>query len=57
MILNYLQLPLVNTSISETVDISDEHGVLKNLHKHLLDYATEFVQERENVILVRVVSK
>ncbi|KAK2140075.1 hypothetical protein LSH36_1492g00003 [Paralvinella palmiformis] len=44
-----------NCSETETVDISDEYGVVKNLHQHLLDYASEFVQDRENVVLVRVV--
>lgn len=43
--------------ITDTVDLSDEEGAVKNIHKNLLDYGTRYFEDRESLILLRVESK
>lgn len=40
-----------------TVDLSDESGNLKYLVDHPLNYASEFLKERESFVLIKVESK
>ena len=39
------------------VDLSDESGNLKYLRGHPESYATEFLKDRESLVLIRVDSK
>ena len=42
---------------SDIVDLSDEDGTVKQMHTNPLDYGTEYVKDREDLILLRVISK
>ena len=39
---------------AEVIDLSDEHGVVKNLRQNLDEYGYDYMKERETVILLRV---
>ena len=58
-----LQSPLTDDTawihegfLSETVDVADEEGTVKELHSRLRDSASDFVADRETLILLRVES-
>lgn len=38
----------------EIIDLSDEHGVVKNLRQNLDEYGYDYLKERETLILLRV---
>jgi len=40
----------------EVIDVSDEAGSVKNLRQNLDDYGSDFLKERETVVLLRVES-
>lgn len=42
---------------AENIDLSDEHGYVKQLHYNLDDYATNFLRDRETCVLLKVNSK
>ena len=39
---------------SETVELSDESGTVKNLRNNLNDYGIDYLKERETLILLKV---
>lgn len=39
---------------NDILELSDPEGVVKNLHSNLTEYGTEFLSERETLILLRV---
>ncbi|KAL4238970.1 protein cxorf65 [Mactra antiquata] len=38
----------------EIIDLSDEHGTVKNLRQNLNEYGYDYLKERESLILLRV---
>lgn len=42
--------------LDDIVELSDEQGVVKNLRNHPLDYGTDYLKERETLILLKVES-
>ncbi|XP_013406584.1 uncharacterized protein CXorf65 homolog [Lingula anatina] len=39
---------------NDVVELSDDQGAVKNLHTNLTEYGTEFLSDREQLILLRV---
>ena len=48
---------MINWFFLVIVDLSDESGNLRYLREHPESYATEFLKDRESLVLIRVDSK
>ena len=48
---------LIGLLSSDVIDLSDESGVVKNIHKFPADYGTGYFTDRETLILLKVESR